>query len=145
MKVSIGVTHVTSNFGKLAKSVIEDIDYLIEYTTEDIATEYENVVNGGSRSGKRYGFHTASAPGEPPATLTGELVDSIDFDFSKSDHLGTMTVGEWFSRLLEFGSIKFEARPALRLVVEKIGPQYRKSINKIIRDEAKNNEVKLWR
>jgi len=32
-----------------------------------------------SKSGRRYGFHIASAEGETPAVLTGKLIDALEY------------------------------------------------------------------
>lgn len=67
--------------------------------------------------------HTASAPGDPPATDTGRLASSIEFD-----QIGelTATVGSKlaYAAHLEYGTISMAARPFFRPAVEKITPKY---------------------
>lgn len=62
-------------------------------------------------SGATYGKHTASKPGFPPNSDTGELIKSIQFDVEKDKALvGTNLVrGAW----LEFGTENIAPRPWL--------------------------------
>jgi HK97 gp10 family phage protein len=73
----------------------------------------------GSGSGEIYGTHQASAPGEPPAVLTGNLKNSIRAaavgDGSSS---WEVRVGAEYGAPLEFGTARMEPRPFMRPAVE---------------------------
>lgn len=60
--------------------------------------------------------HRASAPGEPPASDTGRLVNSIKSDFGKleSQLTGTVVAGTSYAAYLEFGTSRMEPRPFMR-------------------------------
>jgi len=75
--------------------------------------------------------HTASAPGQPPMTDTGRLVNSIEFD--KIGDL-TATVGSklTYATYLEYGTNRMAARPFFRPAVEKITPKYQERLEKAI-------------
>ena len=75
--------------------------------------------------------HTASAPGQPPMTDTGRLVNSIEFD--KVGDL-TATVGSKlaYATYLEYGTSRMAARPFFRPAVEQIGPKYIERLERAI-------------
>ena len=57
----------------------------------DVIRETKRFIINGPKTGRVYGRHQASAPGEPPATRTGRLARSGDF---KVRNWQEMTVGE---------------------------------------------------
>ncbi len=69
-------------------------------------------IRTGSRSGRMYGSHQASAPGEYSAFLTGEHFRSIDYDVNGS-HSFDFGAGAKHSPFLELGTSKMEARDDL--------------------------------
>jgi HK97 gp10 family phage protein len=141
MKVTIGATRITSNFDKLSDDIRRQMTGLIKDTCEQIAQEYKAAITTGTRSGRKYGKHVASAPGEPPADLSHELVQSVVCEYP-SEEQGIVKVGAWFSRLLEFGTKKRAARPAMRPITERTGPKYKKRAEEIVRASAKSSEVR---
>lgn len=110
-----------------------------EATVERVAMYFTGEVQktlSGRRSGKPYRIgkrgrtHIASAPGEPPAVLTGRLRQSIGWSEPKwegdtvSSEVGTNVV---YARRLEFGGIdsrgvKIEARPYWAPTILRIEP-----------------------
>lgn len=72
--------------------------------------------------------HRASADGDPPASDTGRLANSIFFD--KEGPL-TATVGSnvFYANHLEYGTIKMAARPFFRPAVEKMRADFDKRIS----------------
>jgi HK97 gp10 family phage protein len=74
-----------------------------------------------SHSGRMYGRHRASAPGETPAVETGNLVNSINTQLaSSSDTNATAEVGTGveYAEFLEFGTSRMEARPFMRPAID---------------------------
>lgn len=74
---------------------------------------------GGAKSGRIYrrpggGSYQASAPGQPPAIRTGELLRSISQpQVSRSGRflVGTLTIGADYAGFLERGTGRMAARP----------------------------------
>lgn len=77
--------------------------------------------------------HTASAPGMPPATDTGRLLNSIEFD--QLDRL-TATVGSKlaYAAHLEYGTISMNERPFFRPAIDAIRPKFIERMEKALGD-----------
>lgn len=140
MRITSGATYIRSNFDKLSRSARDGILGLVKETAEAVAQEYRDTVRGGGRSGRVYGGHQASAPGEPPATLTGELADSVETDFSGKG-IGVVRVKHPASRILEFGGKRFAARPAMRPIMERRAQEYEQKAAAIIQAASAESEI----
>ena len=102
-------------------------------------------IQSGSKTGrtyKRYNptrTHRASAPGEAPASDTGNLVSNIMVQ-EKGDSIEVQSNAE-YSKFLEYGTSKMEARPflfpAYEMSREKIVQAIFKKVSQTIQDLAK--------
>ncbi len=76
--------------------------------------------------------HQASAPGEPPAPLTGFLRDSIRTNIADKNHkiIGTVTTDAPYAAELELGLGKFrdKARPAWMVTIFSGRSSYRQTL-----------------
>ncbi|HEV8035859.1 HK97 gp10 family phage protein [Yoonia sp.] len=103
----------------------------------DIVKRYQR----GPASGRTYEkynprrTHTASAPGEAPATDTGRLASSVNF---KREGAMSATVGSEivYAAMLEFGTARIAPRPAWVPAVEAIRPKYIKRLEAALRKAA---------
>lgn len=75
--------------------------------------------------GKRWKPHQASAPGEPPAIDTGELVQSITFQVKDNGTVGEVGSDKKHGLYMEYGTSKILPRPWLK-------PAFENSRDKII-------------
>lgn len=66
------------------------------------------------KTGRMYGKHQASAPGEAPASDTGRLVNSRTVDLSEGQLQARLTYRTAYAAALELGTEKMEPRPFLR-------------------------------
>lgn len=82
----------------------------------------------GVKTGRMYrrpggGLYQASAPGEPPAIRSGELLRSIGQPTFPAPNIGQMRIGAPYAGKLERGSVKVAARPfvhpAVKLLIER--------------------------
>lgn len=69
---------------ELEEWIVEDniaVARVMNFIVQSTAQRAKHKIRSGGRSGRFYfnGTHQASAPGEPPASLTGELANSIHF------------------------------------------------------------------
>jgi HK97 gp10 family phage protein len=69
-------------------------------------------------------YHQASAPGEPPTVLTGNLRGSLDHWVAKlgREIVGIVSVGAEYAPALEFGTRKMAPRPFMRTTINQALP-----------------------
>ena len=123
--------------------VIEEFNHFAEIAN-DMAPEAGRIVNAtihrieartkaslsGPRSGREYRrgkhgtrIHRASAPGEPPATDTGNLANSIGSRMTGRTE-GEVTVTAEYAAALELGGVHMAARPFLGPAVRAEWPEF---------------------
>lgn len=73
-------------------------------------------------------IHRASAPGQPPATDTGGLINSGFFDVDENELEAQIGFGKFYAKFLEFGTRLMRKRPFLLPTVE----EWRKKIPDVI-------------
>ena|SRR3990167_8198414 len=86
--------------------------------TESIRNEMIRLILETPKTGRvytRWGVsHQASAPGEPPASDLGQLVNSIRTSYEPQDLIGIVHVGAKHGEYLEFGTARMAPRPFAR-------------------------------
>lgn len=86
--------------------------------TEAVREEAISLILNTPKTGRVYQrgsvTHQASAPGEPPASDTGELVNSIKTEYDEAKLSGTVVVRSPHGPHLEYGTRNMEPRPFLR-------------------------------
>lgn len=98
--------------------VIEAADVEFARGARMVRDDMKNSIETGARSGRMYGDHQASAPGEPPANLTGALVASID-DVRNGTLSYSVHAAADHARPLELGTHKMAARPFMVPALER--------------------------
>ena len=79
--------------------------------------------------------HQASAPGEPPASDTGNLVQNITIEVDARNLKATITSNAEYADALEFGTSKMEPRPYMRVGLENKADEVRAAVEDEIRLE----------
>ena len=79
----------------------------------------------GKRSGRWYGSHQASAPGEPPAKWTGDLKASVETETGREggNVVGYIGTKSDYARPLEYGSTRILPRPWLKKSYDNVHQQ----------------------
>tara|TARA_Y100001937_G_C6873274_1_gene221552 strand:- start:37 stop:447 length:411 start_codon:yes stop_codon:yes gene_type:complete len=83
-------------------------------------------IQTGAKSGRRYGKHTASAPGQAPATDTGFLQNNIILNIEATGLVANVESRAKYSVFLEFGTTKMKARPFMFPALEQNKPKIRR-------------------
>lgn len=90
----------------------------------DVEARAKVAIQTGAKTGRMYGRHQASAPGEAPATDTGHLVNSIHVDAGPGELAAEVVVGAEYGAYLEFGTTDMAPRPFLGPAVEAARPGF---------------------
>jgi len=92
-----------------------------------VRNEAVKSIQTSPRTGRKYKrggvVHIASSPGNPPATDTGKLVQSIRVEHQPGSGAAKVVVGAEYAAALEFGSGKIAPRPFLRSAVKAVKSQ----------------------
>lgn len=93
--------------------LLDEANMITELAADKMAKEMKKSILSGAKSGRQYyvngARHTASAPGQPPANVTGELVRSIKV--TKERNKSTINISKNYAIFLEFGTSKMRPRP----------------------------------
>jgi len=103
------------------------IQHVIAEAALKIDREAKLLIARGPKTGRRYGKHQASAPGEAPATNTGRLIQSILWQLGYQGLSAEVGSPLDYASYLETGTKRMAARPWLR-------PAYEKHIDAIVAD-----------
>jgi len=134
MKTEIKVTNINkvlASFQKLNVTMLPDLQEVIKGGAQTIRTEAVNLIQKGAKSGKVYRKynptreHVSSAPGQAPASDTGNLVRNIKVVQVNQD-VTQVTSEAKYSKELEYGTSKMRARPFMF-------PAYKMSQDKILK------------
>jgi len=112
---------LTSKIPEIAAELRARAAMLVTVTAFEIQADAMESMTGG-KSGRMYGSHRASAPGEPPAIDTGLLVNTIGVmqePGSASGLKAIVTPNADYAPHLEFGTTKMAPRPFLRPAFER--------------------------
>ena len=84
---------------------------------DTVKREARKLIKNGPKTGRMYGRHQASAPGQPPANRTGRLERSLKY---KTRNHREMTIGAYadYAGYLECGTRKMKPRPFLIKAVD---------------------------
>jgi len=106
---------------------------------EGIRNEAVSLILNTTKSGRVYRRrgteHQASAPGEPPASDTGTLVNSIETSYDFKALSGSVVVRAAHGPPLEFGTRKMAARPFMRPALANKGGDAETFIKEELRKE----------
>lgn len=103
--------------------------------TEAVRNEAISLILNSPKTGRVYRRggveHIASAPGEPPASDTGRLVNSIETVYDVLQLSGIVRCTVAYGPFLEYGTQKMEPRPFLRPAVANT----RREVQAIVQEE----------
>jgi hypothetical protein len=130
--------------GELADELERNARTLVRVTIKRIEARYKGALSG-PRSGREYrksGYkgkvmHLASAPGEAPATDTGNLAGSI-YSRMTGKLVGESGSTAEYAAVLELGGAHIEPRPALTPAVKAEWPEFEAAMKTLIRDRGDN-------
>jgi len=135
-----GLDRVKAEIKRIGKEAEQGVANAVKATALEVISDVKKRIQRGPKSGRTYTrgnvSHTASAPGQAPATDTGALASSAYF--TQSSKLSA-TIGSRlaYSAYLEFGTVRIKPRPSWTPAVEAAAPKLQKRIETAIRKAAK--------
>ena len=105
---------------RFKKRVVDNPEFhaerLIARATLMVEGRILDSIQRDAKTGATYGKHQASAPGEAPATDTGQLVRSITMSVDDNDGevVGTIRASAPYAAALEFGTSNIAPRPYMQ-------------------------------
>ena len=91
-------------------------------SANNVAKEMKKSILTGSKSGRQYFIkgrrHQSSAPGQPPANSTGQLVRSIKV--KKTNNGQEVTIDAEYAAFLEYGTSRMRPRPFIMPALMKV-------------------------
>lgn len=112
---------------------IEAIGRVIQAFVIKIDREIKVSIDRGPKSGRIYGNHQASAPGQTPATDSGGLVKSINWRIFNRGLSAEVGSNIFYAPFLEEGTSKMDARPWLQPAYEKYADEVIDEITDVLR------------
>ena len=111
---------------EVTKAIDDAASKKMAEATQSVRTQVLETLSG-SRKGKTYYVpgtkrtYTASSPGEPPATATAELRQSVKVAVEGEGKkvIGMVGTDKIQGKMTEFGTVNMDARPWLRISFEK--------------------------
>ena len=136
METTIKVTNVKramQQLNKLGKEMELPFIEIIKGGAQLIRGEAIRSIHNDPKTGRVYEMynprrtHTASAPGESPASDTGNLVRNIKVKQKSKNVIAVESTAD-YSAFLEYGTSKMQARPFLFPAFEKSKPKITKVV-----------------
>lgn len=112
-----------SKLPQLKAAVTQEADRLVLRAANTLRNNMIRRIMRDAKSGRVYGNHQASAPGEAPANDTGALVRSIRVEHTPGSGKARVVVGSAVGKMLELGTKKMAPRPFMRPSVKELKTQ----------------------
>jgi hypothetical protein len=113
--------HVVVQFNRMpaiADAMRAEASRVVRETAYTIEADIKTQMTAG-KSGRTYGDHVASAPGEAPAVDTGALINSIQTDAKPMSLTATVYTPMDYAPHLEYGTVHMAARPSFTPAAER--------------------------
>jgi HK97 gp10 family phage protein len=114
----IGLDDLVKKFHKLGVAVSGDHLGKAALAGAMLVEQAAKLSMGEAKSGRMYGAHQASAPGEAPAVDTGLLLNSIQSELVETSATSALAqagvAGAEYGEALEYGTARILPRPYMR-------------------------------
>lgn len=125
---------LTSRIPEISAELRAKAAVLVQVTAFEIQADAMESMTGG-RSGRWYGNHRASAPGEPPAIDQGLLANTIGVSSvpGVDNDLAAMVVANAdYAPHLEFGTSRMAPRPFFRPAFERAREGFERALRSLL-------------
>ncbi len=144
-----GLENLKRTSGVLANTLRKEVLIALDASGRHVMNEAKRSIMQGTKSGRLYTrrsvTHRASAPGQPPASDTGRLANSINKYLVPNALEAIVVAGRGlvkYARMLEFGTINMAARPFFFPAAEKSRAWIRARLNESVARAIKKSGKK---
>jgi HK97 gp10 family phage protein len=124
-------TKINKNIDAL---LIDKVHLLLGKAATEFEKEMKQEIEYGAKTGNQYqrgnNFHTASAPGQAPASDSGKLAGSIRYE-KKSNDKHEVSINSEYALALEVGTSRMAARPFITPALQNAKKKLMKAIRAI--------------
>jgi hypothetical protein len=120
---------IEGDFGTFPRVMRAGVSKVVRKTALQIEADIKLSIQE-PKSGRIYGSHQASAPGEAPATDTGLLVNSTQFKMV-NELTAEVNINAEYGPDLEYGSTTMAARPFIGPAIEKERKNFNDDLSKL--------------
>ena len=99
-----------NRFPDLLRQYPQVVDDAVEAVAREGERYVKDSISQSPASGRQYGSHVASSPGNPPRMDSGNLVNNINVQRVR-DKVRAIRSGAEYAVLLEYGTMDMEPRP----------------------------------
>lgn len=124
---------VYNRFPQIAAQLRTEASKAVRVTAFEVEADIKQAMTGGPKTGRAYGDHQASSPGQAPAVDVGTLINSIVTDAKPGALTATVYTPVEYAPHLEFGTVRMEPRPAWVPAAERAAPRYRARMTRLLR------------
>lgn len=141
----VGEINISKKLKNLSKKGKDLIAHAVFKSVADVESHAKKSISQGNPSGRIYQrynnrrTHQASAPGQPPASDTGFLVNNINRRIYHDKMGGEIASRSTYAKFLEFGTSKMLPRPYMFPAMEKNKKKIKDRIKKAIQAAAKSS------
>jgi HK97 gp10 family phage protein len=141
--IIVGQIEISKKIKNISKKGKQLIQHAVFKGVADVEKEAKKSIQRGSPSGRVYErynprrTHQASAPGQPPASDTGFLVNNIKRKMDTDNMGGEVASRADYSKYLEFGTSKMLPRPFMFPALEKNRKKIKSRIEKAMKTASK--------
>jgi HK97 gp10 family phage protein len=121
---------VEDGFKGISEFVRAQAGRVVRETAQAIAMEAQASMRG-PKSGRLYGEHRASAPGEAPAIQSGELVGSVRPEMVGEQEAIVGADADYVG-MLEYGTLEMAARPFMTPAAERARPKFTEAMTRLL-------------
>lgn len=122
------VTITYNRFPQIAAKLPREAHDIVQETVLDIEGRVKAEM-AGPKSGRMYGGHQASAPGEAPAVDTGALISSVQTDVQGTE--GSVFTNMESAPYLEYGTSQMAPRPFFTPAAEAARPDFERKMRNL--------------
>lgn len=123
---------VENRFPEIARQLRREASAAVRAECFEIEADIKAQMSG-TKSGRIYGAHQASAPGEAPAVDEGALIGSVMTEASPGSTSGYVYTDKDYALHLEFGTVHIAPRPAWIPAAERAAPRFRQRVEQLLR------------